>query len=833
MLFYSYVCKKGNYIYEKGYRDGKPFKNKIMYKPYLFVDSKYNSEYKTIKDRPVTKMSFDSMSEAKAFTYKYKDIKEFKIYGLTNFEFTYIYDTYEKDFEYDYSLLNVVNTDIETDSSGGFPDIHLADKEINAITLAKKGKTVSLGFHEYHGTKTYIKCIDEKDLLRKFLDLWVSKEWNPDIITGWNIEFFDIPYIINRITRVLGEDEANRLSPFKIIDKKEITQKTGKIIDSYTIFGVAIIDYYAAYKKFATNERESYKLDYIAEYELKENKLDYSEYKNLDELYRMNFTKYIDYNVHDAVLIERLENKLHYIEQIVNIAYIERVNFENTLSTVKPWDVIIHNYLMDQKIVVPHFDVEETNYKIEGGYVKEPVPGYYKNVVVVDFTSLYPSLCIQYNISPDTFVKQLEFNKSDVQGAIDKINNHPLEKLTEKLKEHNYTMTANGCLFKRDYRGFLPSLMKQFFDERTKTRKLESIANKKYRETNSSSDENQYLKYKNLQTAYKLINNSGYGAIANRYLRWFANYLGEGITLSGQMTTQWVETKVNEYLNKKFKTEDQTYVVYCDTDSAYITLDALVGDMETIEAIKYIEKYCVEVLCPYIDSVCLELANKLNAFEFKTSMKLEKICDQAFFTRKKRYALNVIYDEEIYNDPGKLKVIGLETVRSSVPKHCRKALEECFKIVFKGDRDKMLYYVDEFKEKFYKMKFDEIGKPSSVRGLEKYYNPITLVNSHCPIHVRASLVYNEFIKKNKLQDKYSLIVDYDKVKVCYIKLPNPTFNNVIAFKDDIIPEELDILEFIDYDLQFDKNFMDPLRNVCEIVKWDFEKVYSLNDVFGD
>jgi DNA polymerase elongation subunit (family B) len=816
----------------RGYEDGKPYKEVVPYQPYLFVHTDAESDYKTIHGRSVGKLDFSSMKEARNYIKRYKDVPNYQIFGFTNFEYVYIYDNFKKGLEYDSSLLNIVNMDIETDSKNGFPNIKEADKEITAITLAKKGQTISFGYFPYKNVnpnRIYIQCRDEKELLERFIQIWRTKKWMPDIITGWNIEFFDIPYIINRIRRILGKREADRLSPFGFIEDKVVRQKNGKEFTTYTISGCSIIDYYAAYKKFAMNERESYKLDYIAFVELGEKKLDYSQYGSLNALYEQNFELFMDYNIHDAVLIEKLEGKLHYIEQVISIAYVQRVNFENTLTTVKPWDVLVHNYLMDQKIVVPMFEADDDFDPIVGGYVKEPKPGLYRWVVCVDFTSLYPSLAMQYNISPDTFVKQLKQRPS-----VEEIFSGDITAFTEELIRRDVCMSANGCLFKRDKRGFIPSIMKEYFDERKATRKLEGVAKKAYEENKTDENQSLFLKYKNLQTAYKLINNSGYGAIANKYFRWFADYLAAAITESGQMTTQYVEIEVDKWLNRLFKTEGVSYVVYCDTDSAYITLDYLVqklGITDKVKATEAVLKFTEKQLVPFIDKTCLDLANRLNAFEFKTSMKVEKVCDKVFFVRKKRYALNILFEEDIYfYDKPKLKVTGLETVRSSVPQKSRDALKHCFKLIFEDKQDELYEFVKDYENKFKQMKFDDIAKPSSVKGLLEYYDEKTLYRKGVPIHVRGSLVYNDWLQRNKLLDKYEQILDHDKIKHCYLKIANITHENVIAIKGDP-PVELDIENFLDYDLQFDKTFMQPLNAVCNAIGWDSVKIATLDDLF--
>ena len=414
MKFYTNVFIRGNNIFVRGYDNGKPVENIIPYRPYLFIEDK-NGDYKTINDKTASKIQFGDVSEAKKFIEKYKNVDNFNIYGLDNFTYTYIYDEYKGEIQYDPSKISVVSIDIECISDDGFPDIKLANKEITAITIRKNGKNMVFGCGDFKTddeNTRYFKCYDEEALLKTFITIWNNKYVKPDIVTGWNCEFFDIPYLINRIRNICGEDYVKLLSPWKLVYEKNIINQ-GRENQIYTIQGISVLDYYQLYRKFSFGNRESYKLDYIASLELGEKKIDYSEYGSLLELYKNNFQKFIEYNIHDVVLVDKLEEKLKFIEQVMALAYDAKVNYNDTLTTVRPWDVIIHNYLMDKRIVIPPLKVERSEFTLAGGYVKEPKIGMSKWVVSFDLNSLYPHLIQQYNISPETFVKRISFHTTE------------------------------------------------------------------------------------------------------------------------------------------------------------------------------------------------------------------------------------------------------------------------------------------------------------------------------------------------------------------------------------------------------------------------------------
>jgi DNA polymerase elongation subunit (family B) len=401
--FYTNVYMRGDKVYVRGFDMGIRVKDTINYNPYLFLP-KQNGKFKTLEGKSVDKMMFDSIRDARDFMEKYEDVTNFEYFGLTNFLYLYIFDNYKGEVDYDPKLVKVGTIDIECAADEGFPNIQKADKEITAITVRYRGKSFVFGCGEFKTTDPniyYIKCVDEHQLLLKFLECWEALDL--DVITGWNIEFFDIPYLVNRIKSLFDDKQAKRLSPWHILDEKVVEFK-GKQNQTYSPAGVSVLDYYQLYRKFTFGNQESYKLDYIAQIELGEKKIDYSEYGNLLELYKNNYQKFIEYNIYDCVLVEKLDDKLKFIEQVYAIAYDAKVNYNDTMTTVRPWDIIIHNYLLERNVVIPQFKKQPDFDNLVGGYVKEPKIGLSKWVVSFDLTSLYPSLIQQYNISPEKII---------------------------------------------------------------------------------------------------------------------------------------------------------------------------------------------------------------------------------------------------------------------------------------------------------------------------------------------------------------------------------------------------------------------------------------------
>lgn len=463
--FYTSAHVEGNNIFLRGYRDGKRFSQKIFYRPYLFMRSSSGGggEYRAIDGTPVERVDFESIAAARGFLERYDGVENATVYGMTSWLYPFLNDEFA-DLEYDATDIVVLNYDIEVHSDDGFPDPIKAEHEITAITMRCKGITIVLGQKPYIAKSPnvrYILCADEEELLSRFVDEWTL--FDPDVITGWNIDEFDNVYVINRLQKVLPE-RWTKLSPWGKIKARKVHRGEEGEYDQYDIIGVESLDYIQCYKKFRMKMRESYRLDYIAHVELNKRKLDYSEYASLQNLYRENYERYIDYNIQDVALVNELDEKLGFIEQIYAIAYDSRVLLRDAFTSVNLWDVIIHNHLMKQKIVVPPKGQKKKGRQIVGGHVKEVQPGLYQWVVSFDLTSLYPHLIMEYNISPEKFVGFYEplHIDDDPEAAIPLI----LEGRVE-WDNTEHVMTAGGAMFLKDAPGFLPELMEQYYQGRS------------------------------------------------------------------------------------------------------------------------------------------------------------------------------------------------------------------------------------------------------------------------------------------------------------------------------------------------------------------------------
>lgn len=826
MAFYTNFFMRGSKLYIRGYDKGLPFDDVLYYKPYLFVPSKKGT-YKTIDGRSVDKIEFSTVREAKDFIEKYKDVDQFQVYGSTNFAYVYINDRFKDDIDFDSSLLSVLTLDIECDSSDGFPNISLADKMLTSITIRKNGRSSAVfsygDFHTDDPNIFYVKCENEEDLIKKFLKVWTSDAWRPDIVTGWYIEFFDIPYLINRISRILGMDWAKKLSPWKILDERKIEFK-GKEVQSFNINGIAVLDYYQLYRKFSFSNHENYKLDYICSVELGEKKVDYSEYGSLHELYHNNFQKFIEYNIHDCVLVDKLDDKLKLIDQVMTLAYDAKVNFTDTMTTVRSWDTIIHNYLMNDNIVVPQVKQNISFNTLVGGYVKDPSVGLHKWVVSYDLNSLYPHLIMQYNISPETFA-----------GRVDMPSIDNLLQNTWEYQDGSVAYAANGCTYRKDKQGFLPALMEKMYNDRSKYKKMSIDAKKKYESTKNPNDQKLIARYHNLQLAKKIQLNSAYGACANQYFRWFNFNHAEAITTSGQLSIRWIEKKMNQFMNKLMKTDDIDYVIASDTDSIYINMGPVVEtlglDNKTDHEIcRIIDKFSEQKIIPYMEQSYSALADMMSAYQHKMQMKRETIANKAIWKAKKMYIMNAIDIEGVeYTEP-KLKLQGIEAVRSSTPHVCRDNIMEAIKIMLNGDVSKLREFVDNFRSQFMKLPFESVAFPRGIKDLGSYRDAANIYKKGTPIHVKGALIFNNILKKHGLKN-IQPISDGDKIKFAYLKLPNPIKDTVISVPD-FLPNEFGLDEYIDKDMQFLKTFIGPISTIATIIGWSLDDNASLEDFFS-
>jgi len=478
MRFYTNFYSKGDTVFIRGYDNGRRVVDRIDYSPTLYVPSRRSTEWQTVLGEPVEPMELGSIKEARDFVSRYEDVDNFKIYGTTNWAYACLNEHYGKDFDPD--VVKVANIDIEVGSEEGFPDPELANQPVTAITMSVNGHYYVFGVGEYdkkgQDNVSYIDCKGERRLLDVFLDFW--ERTDADIITGWNVDGFDIPYLINRITKLIGDKEARRLSPAKWIQERTFKGNFGKETKEYTLVGLAVLDYLQLYKKFTYSQQESFRLDHIAFVELGEKKLDYSEMETLHQLHKLDYQKFIAYNIKDVELVDKLEDKMRLIEQALTIAYDAKVNYGDVFTQVRMWDTLIHNYLLERKIVIPPKDFQGKDSKYEGAYVKDPQTGLHKWVMSFDLNSLYPHLIMQYNISPDTFA---EGEYQDV--SLDKIIDGEIKAPQEMC------LTANGFYYRKDIQGFLPEMMELMYNERVLYKQKMIEAQKELEEVNKQLKE--------------------------------------------------------------------------------------------------------------------------------------------------------------------------------------------------------------------------------------------------------------------------------------------------------------------------------------------------------
>jgi DNA polymerase elongation subunit (family B) len=839
--FYTSVFARGNKIYYRGFdKNGRRVNETKDYAPYLFVESQ-KGDFKTIDGKSAEKIQFQSIKEAKDFATRYADVSNFKIYGLQLYAYAFINDSFPGEMDFDIEHVKIGMIDLECRSDDGFPDIDTANKEITAITIRHSGFSYVFGcgdFTPLDKNTIYYKCDNEAELLLKFLEIW---EWlDLDVISGWNTEFFDIPYIVNRIARVLGEDYTRRLSPWGIITGKEVEFK-GKTSKTYEIAGINHLDYYKLYRKFTFSNHESYKLDAIAEAELGEKKLDYSEHGSLENLWKNDYQKFIEYNIKDAFLVERLEDKLKFIEQVISMAYDAKVNYIDIMSTVRPWDVIIHNYLLDQKIVVPPMTKHHMPRSLDGGFVKDPKIGLSNWVVSFDLTSLYPHLIMGYNISPDTFLGTSNARYKLLDDGTIELQNPPANS--------KCVVTANGCMYSREKQGFMAALMESKFNDRSRFKKLMLQAEKEVErlrhEINSVRNEDASLiealrkaekdvsRYHNKQLAKKIQLNSLYGALANEFNRWFSFYNAEATTTTGQLVIKFIDRIFNIYLNRILKTEGVDYVIASDTDSVYIEFDRLVqilGSDKSPETItKAIDAFCEQKIQPYLNKCFELLAIYTRAFEQRMNMKRETIAEKGIWKAKKMYVLNAWNIEGVQFDKPKLKIKGMSAVRSSTPHVCRDSIKKAFEIIMSGNEDDLIKFVDDVRNKFRSLPFEQIAFPRGVSGMTVYYDPITRYKKGTPVQVKGAIIYNSLLKKHDIRN-ITPLRDGDKIRFAYLKIPNPSGDSVIASLGDI-PSEFGLDKFIDRDKQFERGFLEPLRSITDIIGWDVERRFTLDKFF--
>jgi len=496
-------------------------------------------------------------------------------------------------------------------------------------------------------------------------------------------------------------------------------------------------------------------------------------------------------------------------------------------------------YLFEKGIIVPPREVKEKDGMFEGAYVKEVQVGKHDWVASFDLNSLYPHLMMQYNISPETLI-QPENYTSEMRSilssgvTVDKM----LKREVDTSKLTNATLTPNGQFFRTDIQGFLPKMMEEMYTDRSKFKKMMLSAKQEYENEKDPNKlyeiEKRIAKYNNIQLAKKVSLNSAYGALGSQYFRFYDLRMALGVTTAGQLSIRWIEGKLNDWMNKLLNTNND-YVIASDTDSIYLKLGAIVDKFvpnKSIEqTIQFMDKICQDKIEPFIDKSYKELAEYVHAYDQKMQMKREGLSDKGIWTAKKRYILNVYNNEGVQYKEPQMKVMGLEMIKSSTPATIREKMREAITIMLRGTEDDIHKFIKQAKTDFMNLPAEEISSPRGLNGLAKYSDAATLYKLGTPIHVKGAILYNHYLKEKNLTKKYPLIQEGEKLKYTYLKMPNPFKDTVISFPGRL-PKEFGLQEYIDYDLQFEKAFLEPIKVILTCMQWTTEKVSTLEEFFS-
>ena len=831
MNFYTSVNRYGNNILYRGFENGKRIDKKIPYMPTLFIPTNKETGWNTLQNNPVQPVTFDTMRDARDFIKKYDGVDNFPIYGTTNYVNQFLTDRFPGDIKFDRDKVNVTSIDIEVYSEDGFPFVAEAAHPVTAITMkSNQSDTYYVwGLKDYDPDKCpiegvnaihYKKCKDEISLLLDWLGWWHDSRYCPDVVTGWNTRLFDFPYLINRVKNIIGGDVYKKFSPWGVVDQRDIVI-AGRTNIAYEMMGIQQLDYYDLFRKFgyAYGTLESYKLNHVAYIVLGDSKLSFEDASNLQTLYKQDHQLYIDYNIKDVQLIDRLEEKMGLITLAMTMAYRGGVNYSETFGTTSIWDSILYRLMYKDQTVVPP-KVSKIKEKYPGAYVKDPMTGKHDWVVSFDLNSLYPNIIVQYNMSPETIV----------DGAIPGVDVEHILKDKDFILEDDYAVAASGLQFRKDRQGVIPKIIKQYYDERRAIKKRMLEAQQEYESGRTKKLENEINTLENQQMSIKILMNSLYGALGNNYFRYFDRRMAEAITTSGQLSILWAQEAINKEMNNLLSTTDTDYIIAIDTDSLYVRMKPLVDKFNPNSPVDFLDKICKTHFEKILATAYDELFRKMNAYENRMEMAREVIADKAVWVAKKRYFMQVHDNEGVRYTQPKLKVMGVEAVKSSTPQVCRDRFKEIFNVILNEGEGATQKFVANFRKEFSALDPEQVSFPRGISDLDKWSDRRDIYKKACPIHVRGALLYNHHMSKKGLDNRYETVKNGEKIKFCYLKTPNPIKENIISYTVNL-PKELDLHRFIDYNKMYEKSFVEPIRNILDEIGWDVEPKATLEDFF--
>ena len=824
------------------------------YEPYIYLETTHNEDCLSIFNTKLKKRRFKNQADRNQYL---KDNNITRIFENLGVQQQFLIDYYSDQNETsDFAKyqLKTLFIDIETYSPDSFPDVETANHPINVITVYD---TTTQKFTTW-GTKavknldvdaTYIYCKTERDLLEKFLDFF-SRDY-PDILSGWNSEFFDIPYIVNRITRILGEDNARRLSPINRIRSRKFMGKFGREQTRWHLEGLSCVDYYQIYRRFCPVLREMYKLGYIGEIELGETKVDYGD-TDLASLSDDNWDLFVKYNIQDVNLLVRLEQKLQYIQLLRMIAYAGLTTFEGALGSLSVITGLCAIRARHRNQRIPTFNkhVEDIDGKQnEGAYVGEPQQGFQEHIVSFDANSLYPNVMITLNLSPETKIGTIVHDDKykilytdDGKLTIKHVNgseyNITKEKFAAFVSQEKIAISKACVLFSQKTKGIVPETVDHYYKKRVEIKKQLDKAKRAILNLEKGTQE--YINLKNeidhlniTQHTIKILINTVYGYFGNKHSPLGDDDLANSITLTGQATIKQSNHLLVEYIKQKTGMSDEELqvdspIIYNDTDSSYISIRHLVSKnnipvpvdgkipKEYYDVVKDIEQY--------LNTNIKEWGKKaLGSNDCRLLFKREKIADTGLFIRKKRYVLHILDDEGI--PCNKFKYTGVEVVRTTmaaaIKSNVKRIIETMLLTKSKAETDKVF---NETYDLFTSLKADDISSPSSIKNYEKYAsqcNGFKTVKS-MPKHVKAAYFYNLLLNKLNLTRKYEMIGSGDNMKYFSVKKPNKYGISAIGYKYEY-PKEYDDIFTPDHEAIFEKDVYSVIQRFYDCVKWTLKK----------
>lgn len=838
-------------------KNGNRVFQELDYKPYLYLENK-TGDSKSIYGTVLKKKEFETLWDRNKFVKEsgvrriFENLPPYQQFLVDNY-----YHCNERDDFAQYPL-KIMYIDIECPGipGGKFPEPELAENVIDLLTCydsLTKEYTV-FGLKSYKPKQSNVKythCKSEHDLLKKFIGHFTSDY--PDCLVGFNSANFDVPYLVNRITFELGKDWADELSPIgRIYEKINQEGKFGMPSKEYVIEGISCLDYYVMYKKFALTPLESYKLDYIAEVELNENKVAYD--GSLADLSIRDWETYVDYNIKDVEILIKLDDKLRYVELLRFISYLGLCNMENAIKTVPVVNGAVAIRARHRGEKIPTFIRPRIEGKIPGAYVSEPAPGFTQSLVSFDANSLYPSVMISLNMSPETKVGRVE-------KVADKYNIYHVSGRTFELTKENFMKYINeevlakseaNILFSQKKKGIMPEFLDFLYAKRKEMKKKMSDLKFEFSKKKSSLSEDKKFEYESaiqkfdtFQHAYKITLNSTYGYCANKYAPLGDDEIGSSVTLTGQSIIKKSNELFLEFINKTFpevKDISESALVYNDTDSCYVSLKILEKcGIYLNEDGKISGKFfdvCNQIE-NYINDECNKWARRrLWSIDPRIVFKRETICDYGIFTGKKYYVLHMLDDEGIPVD--KFKYKGVAVVKSTIPKALKPYIKKIIEVMITTQSLKKTNEVFmEAYETFKNLDVEVIYKNSSINNYEEYAkqcNGFDTVKG-MPAHVKAAYYHDLIVDSLNLESKYPKFKSGEKVKSVYLKIPNKYGIDCIGFKGKY-PEEFKNEFEVDYEKMFDKIFYAAIEEFYNSVNWVLRKPnenvkIELEDFFGD